>query len=520
MLIKSGKLSHTEDLLLQHYSKVFIGLIAVAAGMLTTLAYAPYSLWPLAFVGPAILLLLWQNASPKRALLTGLMYGIGLFGTGTWWIFISMHQFGHMETPLAILATILVVFYESLFPAVQGYLFSRWCKNASIFGPMIFFPSSWVLLEWLRSSLFTGWHWLVLGYTQIDSPLGGYAPIFGTYGISFLMMLTVGIFVWGLTTIFSKSEITPSMIKWRLLLKIIFIAVLWINGALLSMVSFTETNGKAITVSMIQGNIPQELKWQPDQLTNIVEKYHVETQRHWTSDLIIWPEGAIPALSTVAEPFLDSLAKDALKHHSSVMLGIPVAEGEYFYNAVLLIGESNGHYYKRHLVPFGEYVPLKKWVNPLLVSLNIPMSDFSSGPKHQPLLTVKNIPIATYVCYEIVEPDEVRRTLDNAELIVTITDDSWFDDSIASDQHLQMARMRSLENGLPQLFLSSRGESAIINSRGKITHSLPEHQEGVITATVSTVHGQTPWRKFGSYIILTLAFLAVLFSLLRSKRKS
>ncbi len=506
-----------EDLALKLHSNVLTWLIAVAAGMLTTLAYAPYSLWLLGFVGPAALLLLWQNATPKRAWLIGLLYGIGFFGTGTWWVFISMHQFGHMETPLAIIATILVVFYESLFPALQGYCMARWCNTSVALRSVIFFPASWVLMEWLRSFLFTGWHWLVLGYTQIDSPLGGYAPIFGTYGISLLMLITIGIFVWGLNTIFSKSEISTSIIKWRLFLKIILIAVIWFNGALIYMVSFTKTNGKSISVSMIQGNIPQELKWQPDQLSNIVEKFHVATQQHWTSDLIIWPEGAIPALSNVAEPFLDSLAKDAIKHHSSVMLGIPVAEGAYFYNAVLLIGESNGHYYKRHLVPFGEYVPFKKWVNPLLVSLNIPMSDFSSGPAHQPLMTVKNIPLAAYVCYEIVEPDEVRRTLDNAEMIVTITDDSWFDDSVASDQHLQMARMRSLENGLPQLFLSSRGESAIIDSRGRITHSLPEHQEGVISATISTVHGKTPWRSIGSGILIFISLVGTIVSFRRGQ---
>lgn len=494
-------------------------LVAVAAGLLTTLAYAPYSVWSLGFVGPAILLLLWQKTPPKTAFLTGLLYGLGLFSTGTWWVFISMHQFGHMETPLAILATCLLVFYESLFPALQGYLLSRWCTSSNALRTILFFPSSWVLLEWLRSSLFTGWHWLILGYTQIDSPLGGYAPLLGTYGISYLMLFTVGVFVWGLSTVFSKSEIPTPIIRLRLLLKTLLIAVIWINGALLSMMSFTETNGQSITVSMIQGNIPQELKWQPDQLTRIVEKFHVETQRHWTSDLIIWPEGAIPALSTVAEPFLDSLSKDAVKHHSNVMLGIPVAEGEFFYNAIILIGDSNGHYYKRHLVPFGEYVPFKKWVNPLLVSLNIPMSDFSSGPPHQPLMTVKNIPMATYVCYEIVEPDEVRRTLENAEMIVTITDDSWFDDSIASDQHLQMARMRSLENGMPQLFLSSRGESAVIDSHGTVIQSLPEHQEGVITSTISTVHGKTPWRSIGSGIILFLSLLGILISLYRTKHE-
>jgi apolipoprotein N-acyltransferase len=313
-------------------------------------------------------------------------------------------------------------------------------------------------------------------------------------------------------SIASSDKITPLYSRWTAILNLILIAIIWINGALLSFYPFTQKNGKSLTVTMIQGNVPQELKWQPDQLGNIVDKYHLVTRNHWKSDLIIWPEGAIPALSTVAEPFLDSLGIEAKSHHSSVMLGIPVAEGEDFYNGLVMVGQSTGTYYKRHLVPFGEYVPLKFLLNPLISSLNIPMSDFSRGPAKQPLLIVNDIPMSAFICYEIVEPDEVRRALNHAELIVTITDDSWFDGSIASEQHLQMARMRSIENGLPQLFLSSRGASAIITSRGFIKYYLPEHKEGVITAEVFTVEGKTPWRTLGSWPVLLLSIIGVIFT--------
>ena len=489
-------------------------LLALIAGMGTTLAYAPFSLAPLAILCPALLLILWQTSSARQAALIGLCYGLGLFGTGTWWIFISIHQFGHLETPLAIVATILVVAYESLFPALQGYLLARWTPTGTALRSIVFFPGSWVLLEWLRSTLFTGWHWLILGYTQMNTPLGGYAPILGTYGISLLILLTVGLLIDAGWRDFSAgaNQTNRSNTRWRVILNLILIAMIWINGALISFYPFTQTNGKSLTVSMIQGNIPQELKWQPDQLGNIVEKYHAVTRRHWKSDLIIWPEGSIPALSTVAEPFLDSLSAEAKAQKSTVMLGIPVAEGENFYNGLVMVGQNSGTYYKRHLVPFGEYVPLKSVLNPLVTALNIPMSDFSRGPLKQPLLIVNDIPMSAFICYEIVEPDEVRRALNHAELIVTITDDSWFDGSIASEQHLQMARMRSIENGLPQLFLSSRGASAIITSRGFIKYYLPEHQEGVITAKVFTVEGKTPWRTLGSWPVLLLSILGVVFT--------
>lgn len=490
-----------------HFSVQLV--LAFIAGVITVLAYAPFSWAPLAILGPTLLLILWQTESPRRAACLGFFYGIGLFGIGTWWIYISIHEFGHLEAPLAILATVLVVSYEALFPTLQGFLLARWTPAGSSIRSLIFFPASWVFLEWVRSSLFTGWHWLILGYTQIDSPLGGYAPILGTYGISLLITYTVGLLVqagWQL-----RPSDPQQNTRWHPLFNMILIAVIWINGALLSFYPFTHKNGKSVTVTMIQGNVPQELKWQPDQLQSIVEKYHKTTQQHWKSDLIIWPEGAIPALSTVAEPFLDALSQEAKSHNSSVILGIPVAEGKNFYNGMLMIGQFSGSYYKRHLVPFGEYVPLKVVLNPLISALNIPMSDFSSGPLKQPLMVIHDIPMAGFICYEIVEPDEVRRALKHAEMIVTITDDSWFDGSIASEQHLQMARMRSIENGLPQLFLSSRGASAIITSRGFIKYYLPEHKTGVITAKVFTIEGSTPWAKLGSWPVLLLSFLGLVF---------
>lgn len=493
-------------------------LIALAAGMGTTLAFAPFAISILAILCPAVLLLLWQRASPWRAALIGLSYGLGFFGTGTWWIYISMHEFGHMDPPLAMVAMIVVLIYEALFPALQGYVLARWTPPASTARSIVLFPCSWVLLEWVRSILFTGWHWLIIGYSQIDAPLGGYATIIGTYGISLLTLLTAGILVQSIITILDLKKSDQGSTKftklWRVTLKNIVVAIIWFNGVLIGSHHFTEENAKTLKISMIQGNIPQELKWQPEQFSATVEKYHKYTREHWDSDVIIWPEGAIPALSTVAEPFLDALDAEAKSHNSHVMLGIPVAEGKNYYNAVIMVGMSSGHYYKRHLVPFGEYTPLKSILNPIVTALNIPMSNFSSGPEYQPLLDINGIHLAAFICYEIVEPDEVRRSLNHAQLIVTINDDSWFDGSIAPKQHLQMARMRSLENGMPQLFLSSRGASAIIDSQGKIVHFLDEHKEGVITATVTNVHGKTPWRIAGSLPVLVLCLLGVASQLL------
>ncbi len=498
--------------------------LALFAGMATTLAYAPYSLPLLGIICPALLLILWQNRTPKQSTLIGFCYGLGLFGTGTGWIFISVHEFGNLSTPLALLATLILVSYEALFPALLGYCLARFAPSLGATRFLVFFPSSWVLLEWIRSGFMTGWHWIILGYSQMDTPLGGYAPLIGVYGLSFLSVFTAGLVAYSLLSASSKLRHVPRpsilSLLWEAKLNVILLAIIWVNGALLTAYPFTAINGKSLTVSMIQGNVPQELKWQPDQLQSIVNEYHRITRKYWSSDLIIWPEAAIPTLSTVAEPFLASLQKEAIKNNSHVLLGIPVAEGRDFYNAILLLGKTEGYYYKRHLVPFGEYLPLKSAFMPLLTALDIPMSDFSKGPLHQPLLVINDVHMASFICYEIVEPDEVRRALAQAELMVTITDDSWFDGSIAAEQHLQMARMRCLENGLPQLFLSSRGASAIIDHLGHITHSLPEHKKGVITASVSSVQGKTPWRQWGSWPVLILSLLGVVVTVCLNKKNT
>lgn len=489
-------------------------LLALLAGMTTTLAYAPFSIALLGIAGPTVLLLLLHQLSPKKAVLLGLLYGIGLFGTGTWWIYISVHEFGHLTVPLAILATILLVLYESFYIALFGYLLNRLTPIANTLRFLVFFPASWVLLEWLRSSFLTGWHWLILGYTQIDAPLAGYAPLIGVYGLSLLSAMTAGLAALIIVKLYNKipyAHPTSWFYRfWQTKCDWLLIAIIWVNGALLSHYQFTAENGQFLDVALIQGNIPQEQKWQPDQLPVIVDQYHAATKNNWQSDLIVWPEAAIPALSTVAEPFLEALAKEAKHNNAHVILGIPVAEGKHFYNAMLLLGQSEGRYYKRHLVPFGEYLPLKSIFTPLLDMLDIPMSDFNKGPLQQPLLRVKSIDLAGYICYEIVEPDEVRRGLQQAQLIVTITDDSWFDGSVAAEQHLQMARMRSLENGLPQLFLSSRGASAVVSPQGKILQVLAEHKKGVITTRVQATVGNTPWRHLGSWPVLLIASLCVM----------
>lgn len=479
---------------------LFKPLIAFAMGILTTFAFAPFHLSFLAVICPAALLWLWQNASNKQAAILGWCFGFGLYVSGTWWVYLSMQNFGHMAPPLAALATVLLAGYLGLFFALMGWLVCKGSVTYSWHRALWLFPAAWVLVEWLRSFLFTGFHWLILGYAMIDTPLAGYAPLLGVYGLSFLTMMTAGILY--------QALVSP---KKSLPLLLLLTAIIWINGWLFQHYQFTHDNGKQLKVALLQGNVAQELKWQPEQTQHIVDLYDGLTAKHWDADLIIWPEAALPMLKEYAEPYLQQLQQTAQQHQRSVLLGVPVKDQNLYYNGLILIGQNQGHYYKRHLVPFGEYTPFGGLLDPLMKAMQIPMSSFSSGKIDQPPLHVKDVHLAPFICYEIVEPDEVRRGLQHAEIIVSVSDDSWFDGSIASEQHLQMARMRSLENGMPQLFLSSRGASAIISAQGKIMDYLPEHKIGVIQQTVRTIAGITPWRYLGSMPILTFCLLAFLW---------
>jgi len=468
---------------------IFYNLLAMTAGAALVLAFAPFGYYLIAELSLVTLLFTWHKAkSPGQAFWRGWLFGLAFFGWGAHWVYISIHNFGHAPIPIAALILAIMVTYLALYPAITGYLLKK-SSNYSWLTYIIIFPFLWVSLEWVRGWMISGFPWLFLGYGHINSAISSWATVFGVYGISFVIAQTAGavfcIFLY-------HKKIKP------VLLFITSITTLWGSGYYLNKLNWTTAINKPIQVSLIQGNISLEQKWDETQLLNILNTYSNLTTDNFTSKIIVWPEAAIPAFHHNISDYLAKLAKIAQKHNTTILSGIMFQDKnntQNYYNGIIALGANSGRYYKRHLVPFGEYMPLKSLLSWLRHYLDIPMSGFSSGSATQPKILIQKTPIAPFVCYEIAYPGLVLDCMPQASLIVTVCDDSWFGESIAAAQHLEIAQMRSLEVGRYQLLTTSTGITAIIDAKGKVLNRLPEFKLGVLTGDIQLLSGATPWVK-------------------------
>lgn len=480
--------------------------MALLSGAMLTLAFAPFSAFPLAILSSALLLGLWLGVTPKEAFLRGFLFGLGLFGTGVYWVYISIHIYGETSVLLAGFITITFIAILALFPAFAGYLLIRYFPNNNDSKLLFAFPTLWILLEWVRSWIFTGFPWLYLGTSQINSPLKGYAPIFSVYGVSLAVLLSAGLLVSICMKL--KYKTYKTVIKQTGML-----LALWVIGGLLCFKSWTEPEGKPIQVSLIQGNIEQNLKWSSDQIIPTLSHYQQLTDAHWGSKIIVWPEAAIPISLQNAQSFLDQLADNAKEHQATVITGIPAKHGtdNTYYNAIVAVGSDYSYYLKRRLVPFGEYTPMPKLLTKVMAHFNIPMSDMVSGEAPARPLLVQGLKIAAFICYEIAFPEQVNQRDSDVSVLLTVSNDGWFGHSIAQAQHLEMAQMRALELGRPLLFVSNTGITAVIKPDGKIQSSVPPFQSVVLTDLIQPMIGKTPWQRRGmdGILLITISFLIV-----------
>jgi len=467
---------------LKNLSKpIALDALALIAGIALVFAFAPFNFYVLATLCPAFLLYSVQQIGARRAAIRGFCFGLGFFGASVSWVYVSIHVYGQTPVGGAVLLTFLSVAVLALFPAAAVFLTQALFPSRMKTQCLLAFPFFWVLMEALRGWLFTGFPWVFLGYSQVSSPLSGYAPLISVYGISFLLVFTSGLLV-----LLVSEEKFKSL--WFALLFLI-----WAAGWGLTHYDWVKPSGKEIKISLIQGNVLQSEKWQPEYLIKILQKYKRLTEENWGSQLIIWPEAAIPLPYDAAIDFLDLLSQQAAKHNASLLVGIPVREGkDTYYNALIALGKGKGRYYKRHLVPFGEYLPFSHLLRGVINFFDIPMSDFSPGEEHQPPITVNGAKISALICYEIAYLRVLLPTLAEANLIVVVSDDSWFGHSLAPAQHLQIAQMRALETGKTILFATNDGITAVIESNGTIQHRAPQFNEYVLTETIKLKTGKTP----------------------------
>ena len=472
-----------------------VGALALLAGAATVLAFAPFGQYPVAFVTFAVLVHLWRRAAPRACFWIGFAFGMGLFVAGVSWVFVSLSRFGGMPAPLAAFATLCFCVLLALFPAGAGWLQARIPARDTLRATLVI-PAAWVLAEWLRSWVLGGFPWLSAGYAAVGWPVQGLAPVAGVFGLSFVTLMLAGL----LWILFAGRR------RWIPVTAIV--AILGLTQALRH-VEWTQPEGSRFPVALLQGNIAQDLKFQPERYARILETYArlVEETR---ARLIVLPETALPRLHDRVDPaYYERLQRAAGRNGGDLILGVPYHDpyGRYF-NSVVTLGTSPRQvYHKRHLVPFGEFVPpgfawVMRW-------LSIPYSDFSAGDARQPPLAVAGQRVAINICYEDAFGDEIIRQLPQATLLVNVSNVAWFGDSLAPAQHLQIAQLRAVETGRMHLTATNSGVTAAIDRDGTALLRLPQFEEGRLVAAVQGYTGATPYVRFGDWPAILLAVLVL-----------
>lgn len=473
--------------------------LALVMGALSALAFAPLNIWLFAFLSPISLLWLWQKAnSPKQVFYLGLVYGLGLFGIGISWVFISIHRFGNTDIPLAVfIMSLLILLYGFLF-GMQGYLLKRFFKGSPSAFCLLGFPSSWVLFEWFRSVLFTGFPWLFIGYTELNTPLSGYAKIGSVYAVSFIVTL-----ISGMTVVFFSST------RQKKIVLLSSACLIIVGGFFLQITPFTKTIGKEKSIVLVQGNItPLDKFSQENPIQATEEIYGRLTQKYWGVDFILWPESAVPLPLPYSKEYTAKLDAMAKKHRTTFITGIQsVNDKNDYFNSLIVLGTGKGLYHKHHLLPYGDYLPFEKHLRGLINFFNLPMSSFTPGGENQELITAQDLTFDPLICYEIAFPELVRTTLRNANAIITLSEDGWFGDSWGPHQHLEIARMRALETGRWVLRATTSGITALIDENGKIQAQIPRFQATILQGTFQPMTGNTPWVTIGLWPLLILLLL-------------
>jgi apolipoprotein N-acyltransferase len=481
-------------------------VIAFLAGAATVLAFAPAGLYPLALVSLGILIHLWIAATPRRAFVTGFWFGLGLFGAGVSWVYVSLSQFGGMPAPLAALATMLFCALLALFPAAAGWLQARIPAGERLRACLVI-PACWTLFEWLRSWALTGFPWLSAGYAGAGWPLQGYAPVIGVFGMTFATVALAGL-AWA---VFRKNNRTKALLT--------MLAVLG-AGEALRHIEWTSPAGAPVAAALLQGNIRQELKFRPERYARILETY-ARLAEGTRAKLIVLPETAVPRFyDSVAPEYLARLEAAARANGGDLLLGVPyrAAPGEY-YNSVVSLGASPRQaYHKVHLVPFGEFVPpLAAWT---LRLIDIPLSDFSRGAADQRPLAVAGQRVAVNVCYEDVFGDAIASRAAGASVLANVSNVAWFGDSLAPAQHLQIARLRAIETGRMHLAATNTGITAAIDRDGRVLAQLPQFTEGRLEIAVQGYSGTTPYMRLRDWPVLALALAVLVAATLVARRNA
>lgn len=482
--------------------------LALVAGAAMSLAFAPFELWWLAPVCLGCLYVLIQpQFAPKHAALTGFVFGLGYFGLGVSWVYNSLHVFGGAALPVAILLTALFVCVMALFPALTAYAFRRLTRiqfaRKKVFNAALF-AGLWVIGELLRGKIMGGFPWILVGYSQTMGPLGSYAPVLGVYGISFLVVF------WSvlLTTLAVPSQ--PLLTRIHSIVWLLVIPGVAIG---LTNVSFSTPGAKPLQVRIVQANIAQEMKFSEDRLRDSLQQYtQLSLDAPDGTELIVWPETAIPTYFQNVEQAIQPFVQQMDDRGIDVLSGGFYSDDTGNYNAVRQLGGEKALYQKRHLVPFGEYVPFRfvfQWFASLVT---IPNFDLSPGSRPIEPMLIQGVPLGLSICYEDVFGEEMRAVLPDAQVLVNVSNDAWFGDSFAPHQHEQKARMRAREFSRPMVRATNTGVSSFINEKGEVRGRIDHDRQGVLDRSVVPHTGRTLYAATGNWPIGIFCFAVLLLA--------
>ncbi len=483
-------------------------VFAFFAGILYVLAFSPFDISVFAFLSFIIFILSIENVSIKQASFRGYLFGLGIFGVGGSWVFTSMVVNNQEGVVIPVLMTLLFCCFWAVFPAISVYLFI-WLRSrfqASIF----LFPCVWIGVEYIRGEwVLNGFPWLQFAYSQLDSLLSGYIPIVGVYGTGFIGLC--------LSVVIVDNFLNRKVNRYYFSVVLLGLAA----GFILKHIDWTSLAGAPVKVTLIQGNIAQKDKWLVDNRNITLKQYYDDSSKHWDSNLIVWPETAVPAYySEVKDDFLLPLQEEAIQHNTDILTSMPLRDSDNkLYNSVLVLGVVPGVYKKVHLLPFGEYLPGQPVSGYLLGLMKVRIGAFTAGNRNQPLLTVSGHKIITSICYEDVFAVQSTQQIEQARFLVNVTNDGWFDGSIEPYQHLQMARMRALESGRYLLRATNTGITAIVSDKGVVIAQAPIAQRFSLTADIYPRSGITPYSYLSNRPIIILVFLFLLYCLFQPFRK-
>ena len=490
-----------------NYSKY---VLIFLAGLMGPLGFAPFHIPGLMILALAFLFSGLLKATLKQAVLLGFTFGMGYFGLGVSWVIISIHDYGQLNYFFAGIITIAFITYLALYPALVAYVFKLLRVQHSALLSMSSFSILWCLSELIRANFITGFPWLLIGTTQIDTPLRTLAPIIGVYGLGLLCAFSATLLA------FAVREQTVK----RYTYLTVFIVIL-ISPSLLKNIQWTSIEKKPISIGVIQANLSMRNKWDETLFWNLLKYYEQAANKLMGKQLIILPESAIPLPASYLTDYLHQLDTKALQTNSSLILGIiqPTDDSEtHYYNSIITLGHAQGQHIKRQLVPFGEYIPspfvaINRW-------FNLPEANISPGGRNQPLIRVFDHPIASLICYEIAYPNLLRQQMPQAQWIVSISDNGWFGRSLASYQQLQMSQVLSLLTGRFQIVVNNDGLSSVINTKGNIVDGLPPFSSGILQSEIFPAHGSTPWVVCNEYPVLFFCSFHLIFILILRLRRA